>query len=208
MNVEYVCSAQVEGDIVEFGTGQGITASIIAKSLVQYERKPYEEFGMKNFYLFDSFAGLPSISDPSDLDMIHVKSNIWSEGACKGLTKDELMLLLNNWLPSVRLKIFDGWFDKTIKNIEKRVIFSMVHIDCDLYKSAIDVLNYLFAHHHISKGAILLFDDWNCNAASNDHGVRKAWAEMSRKYDVKFSDCGPYGWGGWYFIVHNYSSIN
>jgi hypothetical protein len=82
----------------------------------------------------------------------------------------------------------------------------MVHLDCDLYQSAIEVLEYCFSNNMFSDGAIIFFDDWNCNRASPSYGERKAWAEVVDKFSVEFSDGGDYSWGGHKFIVHSYNS--
>jgi hypothetical protein len=80
--------------------------------------------------------------------------------------------------------------------------FSLVHVDCDIYESTIDVLDYLFANNHISDGGAIFFDDWNCGAASPDLGERRAWNEMVVKYRIRFTDCGNYSAYGNKFIIH------
>jgi hypothetical protein len=77
-----------------------------------------------------------------------------------------------------------------------------VHIDCDLYESTIDVLDYLLAHHHLADGCAIFFDDWNCSNASPAFGERRAWNEMVEKYQIRFSDCGDYSIYGHKFLVH------
>lgn len=202
--VEYVFLAEVKGDIAEFGTASGTTASFIAQALASYQLKPFETFGKKIFYLFDSFQGLPAITDSSDKDMQHVKSGVWSEGACKDLSKEQLQKLVCKSLPSDQVSIHEGWFKDTLPNIPPKTQFSMLHLDCDLYQSTLDVLDYCLSNRLISQGAIVCFDDWNCNFASNYHGQRKVWREMIEKFEIEYSDCGMYGWACWRFIIHSY----
>ena len=78
----------------------------------------------------------------------------------------------------------------------------MLHLDCDLYSSTYEVLDYLLAHGHVADGALLFFDDWNCNRASPRFGQRKAWAEIVNKYALEHSDAGEYAMLGHKFFVH------
>ena len=82
----------------------------------------------------------------------------------------------------------------------------MLHVDCDLYQSTIDALDYLFSRKMISQGAIILFDDWYCNRSSNSHGERKAWQELVLKYKISSEDLGCYAWGGNKFIIQDFTS--
>ena len=84
----------------------------------------------------------------------------------------------------------------------------MVHIDCDLYSSTMDALVPLFDGKNISPGAIVFFDDWNCNFASKKFGERKAWDELVEKYQNEFSDEGGYGIACRKFIIHEYAGID
>jgi hypothetical protein len=85
--------------------------------------------------------------------------------------------------------------------------FGLIHVDCDLYQSTMDALEPLFAKHLVSEGAALLFDDWNCNRASKQLGERRAWSELSAKYDVDYSDEGGYGRAGHRLTVHRYRGL-
>jgi hypothetical protein len=77
-----------------------------------------------------------------------------------------------------------------------------VHLDCDLYSSTAEVLEYLFVHRHVAEGSVVFFDDWNCNRASPQMGQRRAWREAVERHRIEFSDCGEYAVLGHKFIVH------
>ena len=51
---------------------------------------------------------------------------------------------------------------------------------------------------------MVYFDDWYSNAANPEMGEIRAWSEMVEKYQIHFSDMGPYGMGGHRFIFHGY----
>jgi hypothetical protein len=80
--------------------------------------------------------------------------------------------------------------------------FAMVHLDCDLYSSTIEVLEHLFRQRLIADGCVICFDDWNCNRSSPRYGQRRAWNEITEKFPVEYSDCGDYAVLSHKFIVH------
>jgi hypothetical protein len=56
----------------------------------------------------------------------------------------------------------------------------------------------------VSPGAVIHFDDWDCNRADPGLGERRAWSEAVSKFGIEYSDCGQYGWGSRKVIVHSY----
>lgn len=205
--VEYVCGTDVEGDIAEFGTMTGRTARIIAQAMSKFDYWvfPYQK-GPKKLHLFDSFEGLPKAESDVDKESPHVKSGVWGEGTCKGISKEKLMRICAKFWPKERIIIYDGWFKDTLSQIPHGTKFSMLHIDCDMYQSTIEVLNYCFSNGLVQDGTVIFFDDWNANKASPNFGERRAWLEIVEKFSVAYSDCGEYGWAGRKFIVHSYKS--
>jgi hypothetical protein len=199
--VEYVVFATVLGDIAEFGVQTGRTSRAISAAMKMARAN-------KHLHLFDSFEGLPASTDKADIENAHVKEGAWEKGALVAISPAELRKICGKYIANDSIHIYEGWFCNTLKNLPKGVGFSMVHIDCDLYSSALDVLDYLFKTGAINKGAIILFDDWQCNQASNDHGERKAWREVTAKYRVEVENIGSYGWAGQKFLVHGYSSAS
>ena len=196
--VQYTVHSAVEGDIAEFGCQTGRTATAIAAAMKLMRAN-------KTLHLFDSFQGMPESTHESDLGNEHVKSGVWSKGELKGISPDELRKKCRKYLPDESIRIYEGWFSETLREIPQGTKLSMMHIDCDLYLSAFEVLDFLFQVRCVSEGAIFLFDDWDCNRASNEHGERKAWLEVCQKYQMSVSDSGGYGWAGHKFIVHSYS---
>ena len=95
-------------------------------------------------------------------------------------------------------------FKDILPNISLKQRFSIIHINEDLYESAIDVLSNLFKKSQVTEGAVILFDDWNCNYANPMLGERKAFSEICDKYNVKFSDSGSYRVAANRFIIHSY----
>jgi O-methyltransferase len=202
ISVGYAYGARVAGDIIEFGTMSGETARILAGSMRSCERE--QGLPSKDLYLFDSFEGLPASVADADREAPHVKSGIWAAGTCKILDREALAKLCGKILPAERIHIFAGWFSQTVPSIDPALRFSVLHVDCDLYQSTLDALRPLFQRNQVSRGAVFLFDDWNCNAADPRFGERKAWADLTEEFCIESSDEGGYAWSGRRFIVHEY----
>jgi O-methyltransferase len=199
--VEYIYGASVKGDIAEFGTMSGRTAKVLAQAFKTFNQLSNDA---KNLHLFDSFSGFPEITSDTDKASRHVTEGVWAKGLCKQLTKNELDELIARYLPKTSYKIYEGFFNETLPAINKNTTFALVHIDCDLYQSAIEVLDYLFSHEMIEEGAVFFFDDYNCNRSSNEFGERKAWHEVIERFSICYTDHGEYGWAGRKFTVHSY----
>lgn len=202
LGVWYVYGAAVEGDIAEFGTMTGTTAQAIARAINAMNAVGWFK-ECKKLHLFDSFQGLPH--DMSDIDRSspHVKSGVWSAGTCRGVPKEALESMIRAIIGD-NFRVYDGWFADTVRDIPENTKFSMIHLDADLYQSTMDALDPCFARGQLSKGALILFDDWNCNRADPRYGERRAWRELVEKYSIECSDGGSYSWNCQKFLVHDY----
>jgi len=185
------------GDIAEFGTASGVTSGFIAAAMAQGQEEPYLcPIRTTNLHLFDSFQGLPEIINPLDVQAG------WKQGMFSGLSEDQLFDRISRFISEDQIKIYSGWFKDTMKQIPLDVKFSLIHIDCDLYESTMDVLDHLFKFNHLLDGCMVFFDDWNCGNASPLLGERRAWREITQKYKINFSDSGEYSCAGHKFIIH------
>jgi len=203
-HVHFIHYENIQGDIAEFGTCSGTTASFLAAAMdgafygLRGKTEDVEEQPRK-LHLFDSFKGLPAITNELD-----IRAG-WKEGSYKDKSEAELNAMVQQYLPAESVRTYAGWFKDTLKSLAADQKFALVHVDCDIYESTIDVLDYLFANNHISDGGAIFFDDWNCGAASPDLGERRAWNEMVEKYKIRFTDCGNYSAYGNKFIIHSAS---
>jgi O-methyltransferase len=200
LGVQYAYTSFIEGDIVEFGTASGVTARTIARAMLAGEvARP-----KKKLYLFDSFVGLPAATSAVDQNSYEVRMGIWAPGACRFLTKDELFRFCSAVIGSERVVIHEGWFSDTVPRLLPTQKFAFVHFDGDLYQSTIDAIGGLLKIGAISNGAIICFDDWNCSQADPNFGERRAWAELTTQYNIKFSDWRSYSMMGKAFFIHDY----
>jgi len=205
--IQYVYNNAVEGDVAEFGTASGFSAMCIAHAMRIY-RDMYAGYsrqhgvGSKILNLFDSFKGLPRPDHAVDMQSPNVSSGRWKEGTFQLLDKDELLALCSIAYDFDKIRIVDGWYSETLPRITAGAKLAFVHLDCDIYSSTAEVLDYLFTHRHFADGCILLFDDWNCNRSSPRFGQRRAWGECVKKHNVEYSDGGDYAILGHAFTVH------
>jgi O-methyltransferase len=205
--VYHAIAYSVDGDIAEFGTCSGMTAVALSSALNDMNEAFHYDEGRnkeRKLWLFDSFDGLPEARFEVDASSPHVSTGLWGKGTMKGLNSEELSSVVSKYLTNSEFKVIKGWFKDTVPLIPSETKFALIQIDGDLYESAIDVLDSLLARNMISEGAMVYFDDWDANAANPEMGERKAWSEVVEKYQICFSDMGPYGMGGHRFIVHSY----
>ncbi|MGY8962977.1 MAG: TylF/MycF/NovP-related O-methyltransferase [Rhodospirillales bacterium] len=202
----------IKGDVAEFGTMTGRSATTLAGSISGsenvYARKlPSLGITPRNLHLFDSFEGLPETTEEADLKSPMVASGAWAPGRCFGINPEQLRDSCAQYLSTDRIHIYEGWFKDTIPVLSDSTKLAFVHIDCDLYSSTRDVLDGLLNRALISEGALLYFDDWDCNASSLGLGERHAWSEAAETYGIKYSNSNSYGATGHAIIVHNYTGM-
>lgn len=196
MALYYLMSAEVKGDIAEFGT-HGVTAAVIAEFLFEHPR-----FQPK-LHLFDSFMGFPKLTAEPDRVCPHVLSGAWAEGTSRGTrAATDVACIVGKWLEPSRFAIHGGWYEETLKEIPADAKFSLLLMDCCLYLSHYQVLHRLFANRMVADGAMIMFSDWNANRASWEYGSRRAWRDITSKFAVNYDYWDQYAWGGQKFIVH------
>ncbi len=182
--MEYVNLCNVSGDICEFGTYRGFTSEQLA-------------LRMKNqrLYLYDSWEGFPEITSV-DMHCKEVLEGYWKQGDCRVTTavEQEIFDMVNAHIPG-RLNMVKGYYSPQTPIPEQ---IALLHIDCDLYSSTKTALE--LCAPNLSEGAVILFDDFNNNLASNEYGERRAFRETIA------DKCGEpwftYGWSGYAFLYH------
>lgn len=144
--------------ILEFGVWRGNTLTKIRRSV----NDQYKVFG------FDTFTGLP---------------DNWTDLFKKGSFD------VNGVVPSISGVIFyKGLFKDTIPYYKTNAQpIALLHIDCDLYNSTIDVLYGL--NEYIVNGTIIVFDEWYYNGEDlpqNRLHEQKAFYEWSKHFNRQF----------------------
>jgi hypothetical protein len=128
------------------------------------------------FFGFDSFAGLPAVVGPDRTDYGEFRKGQYS------CSQHEVVENLRkaggiDWR---RTFLVPGYFEQSltpqlIERYEIRKV-GVAMIDCDLYSSTAEVLRFLGPL--IGENSVLIMDDWNCFAADEDRGQRRAMREF------------------------------
>lgn len=149
--------SKLEGDMAEVGVYQGGSAKLIC-----------ETKGKNTLHLFDTFEGLPEVSD---IDTTFGEKT-WTTGQFNNTSLESVKNYLRNY-PNVHL--YKGTFLDTATNIiEKK--FSFVHLDVDLYQSTKDCLEFFYPRLVI--GGVILTHDYHSD------GVNRAFKEFTENRNV------------------------
>jgi predicted O-methyltransferase YrrM len=197
--MDFVSASRMEGDIYEFGTFHGYTARHFAMAMT-IEGRPAET----RLHLFDTFTGFPELTSEIDRKSYEIAAG-WTAGGCASHagTAERIERMLTHFLPRERFTINVGMFADTLTRATAQRPAAIVHIDCDLYESTIQVLDRMLEFDLIQDGTVLIFDDYNCARANPEFGERRAMHETFDNHK-RFS-CEKwfsYGWHGEVRIVH------
>lgn len=187
----YVTEIKTFGDIYEFGVYGGKSLSILIRDLKTVGIQYGKIFG------FDSFIGLPE-EDENTKKPNNYGKDIWARGEFSSIN-----LFKNNDIDYIKEYIrkktdyipilIEGFFDKTLnEEIVKKYDMkkaSYINIDCDLYISAYQALDFIFKYNLWQPGTVIRYDDWY--GISSDMGEIKAHNEIMLKYGIKCENlCG------------------
>jgi O-methyltransferase len=138
----------IPGDVAEVGVYKGGSAYLIASALAT---------SAKSLHLFDTFSGLPETDPATDLH----RQGDFSDTCLEGVRH------LLEPFPDCRL--YPGLFPETVPSGWEEKRFAFVHIDVDIYQSALDSCAYFFPR--LAPGGSILFDDFGFDSCP---GIRRA----------------------------------
>lgn len=189
-------------DIYVFGVARG--------SSIDSTRKAFREFDLPTprVWGFDSFSGIPDESvgvsrplgwtrgayDSSVNRSLCKRSNSGGEvcdKSAKGLSFKEQVTILDSKLGSSRAdtNYVQGYYNESLTSaLYNEIPFNQalfIDIDCDLYISTFQALDWIFKHKIASHGTLIGYDDW-CLTNLGTAGESRAHNEISLKYKVKF----------------------
>jgi len=138
----------LEGDVLEFGTWQGLGMIYLSNIFDNYKMK---------YIGIDSFEGLPD------------SSTIWTKESFNDTSEQNARknILQFGKVEPENLHLIKGWFDepivkKKLSTLSDNIL--LVHLDADLGSStkvALDLIEGFLALRE--KPLYLLFDDWGCH---------------------------------------------
>lgn len=140
--------------------------------------------GLEKVYGFDSFSGLPPLSQTDENSL--TKGPSFFSGNYKGLAVEQVFnsITFSSRLAPQNLILTPGYFDVSLPKFDKIQLSSAgfplaFYIDCDLYSSTKDVLEFIT--DLVDDGSWILLDDYWCYRGSPKHGQRKAFEEWAEK---------------------------
>lgn len=162
-----------EGNLLEFGVYNGNTLA----RLIQ--RKQFVEV-----WGFDSFQGLPDNKEGNPDWPIGAFNSVRDGGFNNA---EEIKAYIINRAGRPDIKLVEGFFNESLTaDLGERLhnTASYIHLDCDLYTSTADVLNWLLKYRVPKEGSLFRYDDWY--GFSNIGGQKAAHERYAQKYNASF----------------------
>jgi len=163
LQLQRIQKNNIPGDLAELGVYKGETAKLIHHLIPD-----------RDFFLFDSFSGLPKQVIREDCDGAVRPQTVKFDNT----TPLEVVKYIKG---NDRIIIKEGIFPETASGLEDRT-FAFVHIDADLYQSTLDALHFFYPR--LSPGGMILVHDYN----HNWEGVEKAIDEFSETIPESFAE--------------------
>lgn len=158
--VEATCD--LPGDMAELGVYKGGSALVISGLCSE-----------KLLHLFDTFTGLPY----TEFEVHNPTKHNLNKGR---FAASELYVA--GLLRHHNVEFHAGFFPSTTVGLDD-LRFSFVHIDCDLYLSAKDGIEWFWPR--MVTGGIMFFDDYGCDFTGVTDAVNEAFkdSEIIKQYD-------------------------
>ena len=180
----------IDGDYVEFGchSCQTFHSAYVSSRKAGHRCK---------LWACDSFCGLPPQTVPED------EHPVWYQGNMSTGEEQFHGLCKKYGIPRASYETVPGFYKDSLRGPNQDRLprnIALAYIDCDLYSSTMDVLDFLVPR--FKHGMILAFDDWYCFSPTRDSGERAAFLDVVEKTPqwtyVPFLQMP---WGGRSFIV-------
>jgi hypothetical protein len=184
----------ITGDYVEFGCCGGVTFGLAFK----HSRRS----GLNcHLWAFDSFRGLPVHESEADWHPVWIQGDMAIELA------EFKQVCAERGLSDPDYSVVPGYYADTLLEPSDRPMpqdISLAYIDCDLYTSTKQVLQFLAPR--LKHGMVLAFDDYHCWSSTQAAGERRASAEFfAQNNDWRLVPFLGIGWGGMSFLVERRS---
>jgi O-methyltransferase len=193
MAMEFVQKSALDGDYLEFGVFEGDMFAFAFHMAKRYTRDEM------NFYAFDSFCGLPPPSGVDTAGFEHFK------GGQYPCNEQEFLENLRQYKVDLsHVTTVPGWFNEVLNENLRRSLpmrrAAIVWVDCDLYESAVPVLDFMT--DYLQEGTVVIFDDWFAFRGNPARGEQRAWREwLAARPKFKPVEWHKFGWNGQSFII-------
>ena len=124
----------------------------------------------REYFLFDSFEGLPPAREMDGPAALRWQANKQSPGYhdnCKAAADDARTAMRLS--AAAHFSLLKGWFGKTIPSFSPPEPIAVLRLDADWYESTLTCLKYLYPH--VAPGGVVIIDDyegmgWLCAGGS------------------------------------------
>lgn len=159
--------------------------------------------GTQKFWAFDSFCGTPNVVQEGQWEPHSFSAQRDTESVSPDQAAMKIIAKLKphfNGISSYyldrylsedednELSIFSGFYSESLKDeIAKEMKPAFyVDVDCDLYSSTVEALDFMFRNKLIVKGSLIGFDDYGGTEKwkTCEDGESRAFAEMIIKYNI------------------------
>lgn len=182
-----------KGNIFEFGVYTGNYLRRLVKGAIE-NNNPFEAI-----YGFDSWVGLPKEEDglwqnpdwPESAFSLSNDYDLKGTTECTQFVCKRIDEFLEN-LPKPPVYLFPGFF---IDSLTERLgndltnLASYIHVDCDLYISTKQCLDWVFTYDIAIEGCLFRFDDWGSTPLWSA-GNSRAFAEATNKFNLTWTQLG------------------
>jgi O-methyltransferase len=140
----------------------------------------------RNYYLFDSYEGLPLATELDGKSAVDWQQNTASDlfyDNCSASEDDarEAMFMAKVYEPN----IIKGWFENTLPGADIAKGIALLRMDGDWYDSTMHILKNLF--HKVVPGGIIIIDDYytwdGCSKAVHDYLSEEKRCERIRSFN-------------------------
>lgn len=143
----------VPGAFAEFGLFKGT-------SFIRFltYRSLLETITARKFFGFDIFGRFPDAELHGDKQLLE---KYLEDAGNQSITKDQLLKVLSHKQLKENVDLIEGDICDTVPEFVKKnpgIKFSLIHLDVDLYKPSVVILENLYPL--LSKGGILILDDY------------------------------------------------
>jgi O-methyltransferase len=133
-------SARLPGDMAECGVFTGGTANLLGEAISQSGART-------RLHLFDTFQGMPETSQPA--------RDYHSAGEFSDTSLELVMKRLEDY---GFVDTHPGFIPTTFEEVEDVPLFSLVHVDVDIYPSTIECCRWFWPR--LCSGGVMIFDDY------------------------------------------------
>ena len=154
--------SHLPGDVIEVGCWRGGAGCLIAYRILQEKKET-------QVYLCDTFSG---IVKAGSYDTFYHGGELANSDHLDVVNLSRKMELSN-------VTILEGIFPEETGSVLEHHLFKFVHIDVDVYESAVDAFEWLFPK--LVHGGIVVFDDYG---SASTPGIRRCIDELQGRSDL------------------------